>query len=82
MSRIKNQPVGKTIQGAPTSDINQKLTYQQLLRRNHEFEKENAQLKNIGIALNLSCRHQIGQLAQIATHTILNQAKRIKYLTL
>lgn len=35
--------------GAPSNrDLEQKLTYQQLLNLNHDLSKENQQLKNIG----------------------------------
>lgn len=39
MSRLQYQPPGKTIHGAATSDLDQKLTYQQLLKLNHDLAK-------------------------------------------
>lgn len=52
MSRI-NLPnlanEGHRIETPGNRDLEQKLTYQQLLNLNHDLSKENQQLKNIGM---------------------------------
>lgn len=50
MSRInyQNKAEGHRIEAPSNRDLEQKLTYQQLLNLNHDLSKENQQLKNIG----------------------------------
>ena len=51
MSKFNYQPKieGHRFEGsAGRGDLDQKLTYQQLLNLNHDLTKENQQLKNIG----------------------------------
>ena len=49
MSRLvlTHQNEGHRINGPGAGDIEQRLTYQQLLNLNHDYAKENALLKNI-----------------------------------
>ena len=49
MSRINmtNRNQGHRVDGVQGQDIDQRLTYQQLLNLNHDYAKENALLKNI-----------------------------------
>ena len=50
MSRINyhNRAEGHRVEAPSNRDLEQKLTYQQLLNLNHDLSKENAQLKTIG----------------------------------
>jgi hypothetical protein len=50
MSRLNfHQRVeGHRVEAPSNRDLEQKLTYQQLLNLNHDLSKENQQLKNIG----------------------------------
>ena len=50
MSRInyQNRAEGHRVEAPSNRDLEQKLTYQQLLNLNHDLSKENQQLKNIG----------------------------------
>ena len=50
MSRINitHRAEGHRVEGPGNRDLEQKLTYQQLLNLNHDLTKENQQLKNIG----------------------------------
>ena len=53
MSRknTSNYSQGNRLLSPPVQDLEQKLTYQQLLNLNHDITKENIQLKNIGTRL-------------------------------
>lgn len=55
MSRlnIPNIREGHRVEGPSNRDLEQKLTYQQLLNFNHDLSKENQQLKNIGTYHNI-----------------------------
>lgn len=50
MSRLnyQNKMEGHRVGTTNNRDLEQKLTYQQLLNLNHDLSKENQQLKNIG----------------------------------
>lgn len=50
MSRLNFQQrvEGHRVEPPSNRDLEQKLTYQQLLNLNHDLSKENQQLKNIG----------------------------------
>ncbi len=50
MSRVNfhNKVEGHRVEGVSNRDLDQKLTYQQLLNLNHDLSKENQQLKTIG----------------------------------
>lgn len=50
MSRVnfQNRVEGHRVEAPSNRDLEQKLTYQQLLNLNHDLSKENQQLKNIG----------------------------------
>lgn len=45
---MQNRMEGHRVEGPSNRDLEQKLTYQQLLNLNHDLSKENMQLKNIG----------------------------------
>jgi len=50
MSRLnfQNRVEGHRVEPPYNRDLEQKLTYQQLLNLNHDLSKENQSLKNIG----------------------------------
>ena len=44
---MNNRNQGHRVEASHGNDVEQKLTYQQLLNLNHDYAKENALLKNI-----------------------------------
>ena len=58
MSRfnLPSRPTGHRLSNIQSNDLEQKLTYQQLLNLNHDLTKENMQLKNIGTRLGQELR--------------------------
>jgi hypothetical protein len=45
---FQNQMEGHRVEAPSNRDLEQRLTYQQLLNLNHDLTKENMQLKDIG----------------------------------
>ena len=57
------RPEGHYFSDANNRDLEQKLTYQQLLNLNHDLSKENMQLKKIG-TLKILFRSSIGSIIE------------------
>jgi hypothetical protein len=78
-SNLPPRPDGHLNMSNANRDLEQKLTYQQLLNLNHDLSKENQQLKNISKHLSYS-RRSIGRITKKFTPSIRYQTTVIEFI--
>jgi len=72
---------GHRVEAPFNRDLEQKLTYQQLLNLNHDLSKENLQLKNIGTTYNIQAIDLDRNLKIYIANSTSNQEKKMHSFT-